>query len=42
MAAMSRAMRVRGHGHWPKRCSDSSSMATMTAGAERRSRGKSF
>ena len=37
--ATSRASQVRGHGHWPYRRRLSSSMVTMTTGAERGTRG---
>ena len=38
---MSSATRVRGHGHWPWRASEPSSITTMVTGCEIRSRGKS-
>jgi hypothetical protein len=39
MALISSATSVRGHGHWPFRSSERSSISTITAGAPTRLRG---
>jgi len=42
MAATRSAVTLRGHGHCPRVSSERSSMSTMTAGAELRTRGISL